>query len=59
MSTVTTLTDVSPWLQANFAPVRQEQVDSDLQVTGSIRPGLNGLLFRNGREFRFSFWRRP
>jgi carotenoid cleavage dioxygenase len=42
------LTDVNPWLQGNFAPVRQERDDSDLEVTGSIPPELNGLLLRNG-----------
>jgi carotenoid cleavage dioxygenase-like enzyme len=59
VSTVTTLTDANLWPQGNFTPVRQEQVDSDLQVSGSIPPELNGLLLRNGGEFRFSSWRRP
>jgi carotenoid cleavage dioxygenase len=59
VSTVTTLTDVNPWLQGNFAPVRQEQADSELQILGSIPRELNGLLLRNGGEFLFSFWRRP
>jgi carotenoid cleavage dioxygenase len=56
---MTTLTEVDPWLQGNFAPVRQERDDSDLEVTGSIRIGMNGLLVRNGGVFRFSFWRSP
>jgi carotenoid cleavage oxygenase len=48
LSAETTLTDVNPYLQGNFAPVRQERDDSDLEVTGSIPPELNGLLLRNG-----------
>jgi carotenoid cleavage dioxygenase len=47
LSAETTLT-VNPYLQGNFAPVRQERDDSDLEVTGSIPPELNGLLLRNG-----------
>ena len=58
MSTVTTSTDINPCLQGNFAPVRQEQVDSDLEVTGSIPPELKGLLLWNGGAFRSSFCRR-
>jgi carotenoid cleavage dioxygenase len=46
--TVTTLTDVNPYLEGDFAPVRQERDDSALEVTGSIPPELNGLLLRNG-----------
>jgi carotenoid cleavage dioxygenase-like enzyme len=53
------LIDVNAWLRGNYAPVRQERADSELEVTGSIRPELNGLLLRNGAEFRFSSWRRP
>jgi carotenoid cleavage dioxygenase len=47
VSAVTTLT-INPYLQGNFGPVRQERDDSDLEVTGSIPPELNGLLIRNG-----------
>jgi carotenoid cleavage dioxygenase-like enzyme len=59
VSPMPTLTDVNPWLQGRFAPVRQERVDGGLEVTGSISPELNGLRLRNGGEFRFSLWRRP
>jgi len=45
---VTTLTDVNPYLQGDFAPVRQERDDGDLEVTGSIPPELDGVLLRNG-----------
>jgi carotenoid cleavage oxygenase len=47
LSGVTTLT-VNPYLQGNFAPVRKERDDGDLEVTGSIPPELNGSLIRNG-----------
>src|SRR6516225_9003423 len=47
LSAVTTLT-VNPYLQGNFAPVRQERDDDGLEITGSIPPELNGLLIRNG-----------
>ena len=42
LSAETTLTDVNPYLQGNFAPVRQGRDDRDFEVTGSIPPELNG-----------------
>jgi len=38
----------NPYLTGNFAPVRDERDDPDLEVTGSIPAGLDGLLLRNG-----------
>ena len=38
----------NPYLVDNFAPVRDERDDADLEVTGSIPPELHGLLLRNG-----------
>ena len=39
---------VNPYLTGNFAPVRDERDDPDLEVTGSLPPELDGLLLRNG-----------
>jgi carotenoid cleavage dioxygenase-like enzyme len=36
------------WEQGNFAPVTTEETVTDLQVTGSLPPELNGLFVRNG-----------
>ena len=38
----------NPYLAGNFAPVRDERDDADLEVTGAIPPELDGLLLRNG-----------
>ena len=38
----------NPYLLGNFAPVRDERDDADLEVTGAIPPALHGLLLRNG-----------
>jgi carotenoid cleavage dioxygenase len=38
----------NPYLVGNFAPVRDERDDADLEVTGAIPPELDGLLLRNG-----------
>lgn len=38
----------NPYLVGNFAPVRDERDDTDLEVTGAIPPELDGLLLRNG-----------
>jgi carotenoid cleavage dioxygenase len=38
----------NPYLLGNFAPVRDERDDADLEVTGAIPPELDGLLLRNG-----------
>jgi carotenoid cleavage dioxygenase len=39
---------VNPYLTGNFAPVRDERDDADLEVTGALPPDLDGLLIRNG-----------
>lgn len=36
------------WLKDNFAPVFEEITETNLDVTGSIPPELNGRLLRNG-----------
>lgn len=36
------------WQQGNFRPVAEEVTVTDLKVTGSIPPELNGLYVRNG-----------
>ena len=36
------------WMADSFAPVAEETTATDLQVTGSIPPELNGRYFRNG-----------
>ncbi|MEM9621480.1 MAG: carotenoid oxygenase family protein [Pseudomonadota bacterium] len=36
------------WLSGNFAPTYEEVTETQLQVTGSIPPELNGRYFRNG-----------
>ena len=36
------------WMEGNFAPVAEEITETDLKVTGSIPPELNGRYFRNG-----------
>jgi carotenoid cleavage oxygenase len=38
----------NPYLLGNFAPVRDERDDPDLEVTGAIPEALDGLLLRNG-----------
>ena len=38
----------SPYLEGNFAPVREELTAFDLPVTGTIPPELSGRLLRNG-----------
>jgi carotenoid cleavage dioxygenase len=43
-----TTTAPNPYLAGNFAPVRDERDDSDLEVTGAIPSQLDGLLLRNG-----------
>ena len=41
--------DESPfWLSGNFAPTFEEVTETELTVTGSIPPELNGRYFRNG-----------
>jgi len=36
------------YLTGNFAPVRDERDDADLEITGALPPELDGLLVRNG-----------
>ncbi|MEM1436717.1 MAG: carotenoid oxygenase family protein [Pseudomonadota bacterium] len=36
------------WLTGNFAPVHEEVTETNLKVTGSIPPELNGRYLRNG-----------
>ncbi|HZJ26152.1 MAG TPA: carotenoid oxygenase family protein [Acidimicrobiia bacterium] len=36
------------WLRGNFAPVRREVTELDLDVTGHLPPELTGLFVRNG-----------
>ncbi len=36
------------WLSGNFAPIFEEVTETQLSVTGSIPPELNGRYFRNG-----------
>jgi carotenoid cleavage dioxygenase len=43
-----TTTVSNPYLTGNFAPVRDERDDADLEVTGALPPELDGLLVRNG-----------
>jgi carotenoid cleavage dioxygenase len=38
----------NPYLTGNFAPVRDERDDEDLEITGALPPELDGLLVRNG-----------
>jgi carotenoid cleavage dioxygenase-like enzyme len=40
--------DLSPFLQGNFGPWREEGEAADLAVTGRIPPELNGTFYRNG-----------
>jgi len=40
--------EVSPFLQGNFAPVRDESAFDDLEVVGAIPRELNGTFYRNG-----------
>jgi carotenoid cleavage dioxygenase-like enzyme len=43
----------APWfLRGNYAPVREERTDLDLEVTGAIPPGLSGRYLRNGSNPR-------
>nr|WP_327707006.1 carotenoid oxygenase family protein [Streptomyces decoyicus] len=39
-----------PFLEGAFTPVTQEVTEFDLPVSGSIPPGLNGRLLRNGPD---------
>ena len=41
-------TQVNPYLDGNFAPVRQEITAETLQVIGELPPDLSGMFVRNG-----------
>ncbi len=41
-------TVTNPYLTGNFAPVRDERDDAELEITGALPPELDGLLVRNG-----------
>ena len=41
-------TAIEPYLQGNFAPVRQEITTDTLQVIGELPPDLSGMFVRNG-----------
>ncbi|RPG30631.1 MAG: hypothetical protein CBC52_004015, partial [Gammaproteobacteria bacterium TMED92] len=39
----------TPWfLRGNWAPTQQQHTSTDLKVTGSIPPQLNGVYVRTG-----------
>jgi carotenoid cleavage oxygenase len=42
------MTITNPYLEGNFAPVTGEVTVTDLEVTGTLPPELNGRLLRNG-----------
>lgn len=44
---------VSPFLQGNFAPIREEFTEDKLRVTGNLPKGLEGLFVRNGPNPQF------
>jgi carotenoid cleavage dioxygenase len=43
-----TRTSTNPYLDGNFRPVREEVTITDLEVTGTIPPELDGRYLRNG-----------
>ncbi|MFT6437665.1 MAG: carotenoid cleavage dioxygenase [Candidatus Azotimanducaceae bacterium] len=48
MSEATSIEKKPFWLSGNFAPVTEEITATELKVTGSIPPELNGRYLRNG-----------
>lgn len=38
----------NPWLESNYAPVRQELLEVDLPVEGTLPAALDGAYVRNG-----------
>lgn len=48
MSEQSASTEKPFWLTGNFAPIYEEFTETQLKVTGSIPPELNGRYFRNG-----------
>lgn len=44
---------VNPYLEGNFAPIRQEITADELPVIGELPPCLNGIFVRNGPNPQF------
>ncbi|MBU7584249.1 MAG: carotenoid oxygenase family protein [Nostoc sp. TH1S01] len=49
-----TKTAVNPYLDGNFAPVREEITAENLQVIGKLPPELSGMFLRNGPNPQYS-----
>jgi len=49
-----TTTTLNPYLEGNFAPVRQEITADALRVIGELPPDLSGMFVRNGANPQFS-----
>jgi carotenoid cleavage dioxygenase-like enzyme len=49
-----TVTSVNPYLDSNFAPVREEITADTLQVIGELPPDLSGMFVRNGPNPQWS-----
>ena len=47
-------TQANPYLDGNFAPVRQEITAQTLQVVGELPPDLSGMFLRNGPNPQYS-----
>ncbi|HHP7232367.1 MAG TPA: carotenoid oxygenase family protein [Xenococcaceae cyanobacterium] len=47
-------TQVNPYLEGNFAPVRREITSETLQVIGELPPDLSGMFLRNGPNPQWS-----
>lgn len=45
---------LSPYLQGNYAPVHDELDVADLEITGTVPAGLDGLFLRNGPNQQFA-----
>ena len=48
-----TTTTISPFLEGNFAPVREETTADNLRVIGELPPDLSGMFVRNGPNPQF------
>ena len=48
-----TIVAVNPYLEGNFAPIRQEITTDELPVIGELPPSLNGIFVRNGPNPQF------
>ena len=46
-------TTANPFLQGNFAPVREEVTADDLTVVGNLPPEMDGMFVRNGPNPQF------